>query len=111
MNPYFANLETSLSERAAAIEAIRREAILARRTARARAVRHALKMIGAGIGAVFSALHSWPQRRDTYKALTQLSDQQLADIGLVRGDIGRVFEPGFALQAANDGALPAARAA
>ena len=70
-----------------------------------------MKMIGAGIGAVFSALHSWPQRRDTYKALTQLSDQQLADIGLVRGDIGRVFEPGFALQAANDGALPAARAA
>jgi hypothetical protein len=61
MNPHFANLETSLSARAAALD--------------------------------------------------QLSDQQLADIGLDRGDISRVFEPGFALQAANDGALPAGRAA
>jgi hypothetical protein len=30
---------------------------------------------------------------------------------LARGEISRVFEPGFALQAANDGALPTGRAA
>ncbi|MCA3358446.1 MAG: DUF1127 domain-containing protein [Roseomonas sp.] len=68
-------------------------------------------MIGAGISAVLTAIATWPTRRDTYKALDQLSDKQLADIGLDRGEISRVFEPGFALQAANDGALPAGRAA
>ena len=106
MNPHFANLETSLSARAATIEAHRRAAIAARSAARAAAFSHALKMIGAGIGAVANAVLIWPQRRDTYKALVQLSDTQLADIGLTRGDIGRVFEPGFALQAANDVTLP-----
>jgi uncharacterized protein YjiS (DUF1127 family) len=111
MNPHFANLETSLSARAATIEAIHQEAAAARATARARAFRHAFNMIGAGIGAVISAIAIWPTRRDTYKALDQLSDKQLADIGLARGEISRVFEPGFALQAANDGDLPAGHAA
>ena len=111
MNTHFANLETSLSARAATIEAIHREAAAARATARKQAFRHAFKMIAAGISAVLTAIATWPTRRDTYKALDQLSDKQLADIGLDRGEISRVFEPGFALQAANDGALPAGRAA
>jgi len=111
MNTHFANLETSLSARAAMIEAIHREAAAARATARKQAFRQAFKMIGAGIGAVLTAIATWPTRRDTYKALDQLSDTQLADIGLARGEISRVFEPGFALQAANDGDLPAGRAA
>ncbi len=111
MNPHFANLETSLSARAATIEAIHREVAAARATARSRAFGHAFKMIGAGIGAVLTAIATWPTKRDTYKALDQLSDKQLADIGLARGEISRVFEPGFALQAANDGALPAGHAA
>ena len=111
MNPHFANLETSLSARAATIEAIHREAAAARATARARAFGQVFAMIGAGIGAVLSAIVTWPTKRDTYKALEQLSDKQLADIGLARGEISRVFEPGFALQAANDGALPAGHAA
>jgi uncharacterized protein YjiS (DUF1127 family) len=111
MNPHFANLETSLSARAATIEAIHREAAAARAAARTQAFRHAFKMIGAGIGAVLAAIATWPTRRDTYRALDQLSDKQLADIGLVRGEISRVFEPGFALQAANDGVLPTGRAA
>jgi len=111
MIPHFASLETSLSARTATIEAIHREVAAARATARSRALGHAFKMIGAGIGAVLTAIATWPTRRDTYKALDQLSDKQLADIGLDRGEISRVFEPGFALQAANDGALPAGRAA
>jgi uncharacterized protein YjiS (DUF1127 family) len=111
MNPHFANLETSLSARAATIEAIHREVAAARATARSRAFGHTFKMIGAGIGAVLTAIATWPTKRDTYKALDQLSDTQLADIGLARGEISRVFEPGFALQAANDGALPAGHAA
>ena len=111
MTPHFANRETSLSARAARIEAIHREAAAARAAARARAFRHAFTMIGAGIGAMLTAIATWPTKRDTYKTLEQLSDTQLADIGLARGDISRVFEPGFALQAANDGALPTGRAA
>ena len=111
MNTHFANLETSLSARAATIEAIHREAAAARATARSRAFGHAFKVIGVGIGAVLSAIATWPTKRDTYKALDQLSDTQLADIGLARGEISRVFEPGFALQAANDGDLPTGRVA
>jgi uncharacterized protein YjiS (DUF1127 family) len=111
MNTHFANLETSLSARAATIEAIHQNAAAARHAARAQAFGHAFTMIGAGIGAVLSAIATWPTKRDSYKALDQLSDKQLADIGLARGEISRVFEPGFALQAANDGALPAGRAA
>ncbi len=111
MNPHFANLETSLSARAATIEAIHREAAAARAAARRHSFGNAFKMIGAGIGAVLTAIATWPTRRDAYKALDQLSDTQLADIGLARGEISRVFEPGFALQAANDGVLPTGRAA
>ena len=111
MNPHFANLETSLSARAATIEAIHQEVAAARAAARSRAFVRAFKMIGVGIGAVLTAIATWPTKRDTYKALDQLSDTQLADIGLARGEISRVFEPGFALQAANDGVLPTGRAA
>jgi uncharacterized protein YjiS (DUF1127 family) len=111
MNPHFANLETSLSARAATIEAIHREAAAARAAARRHSFGNAFKMIGSGIGAVLTAIATWPTKRDTYKALDQLSDTQLADIGLARGEISRVFEPGFALQAANDGVLPTGRAA
>lgn len=111
MNPHFANLETSLSARAATIEAIHREAAAARAAARRSTFGNAFQMIGAGIGAVLTAIATWPTKRDAYTALDQLSDTQLADIGLARGEISRVFEPGFALQAANDGVLPAGRAA
>ena len=34
------------------------------------------------LGAVLTAIATWPTKRDTYKALDQLSDTQLADIGL-----------------------------
>jgi len=35
----------------------------------------------------FGALTDWNERRATRKALANLSDQQLDDIGLCRGDI------------------------
>jgi len=34
-----------------------------------------------------AAVVAWNQRRATRKALSQLTDRQLRDIGLVRGDI------------------------
>ena len=58
--------------------------------------------LGRGVGAVFQvlaalgdALLTFPRRRGTYEELRQLSDRELADIGLTRGDIPRVFEPDF----------------
>lgn len=38
-----------------------------------------------------SALISWNDTRITRNALTKLSDQQLDDIGLCRGEIDRLF--------------------
>ena len=39
---------------------------------------------------VIKALVAWNDRRATRNALAKLSDRELDDIGLTRGDIGRV---------------------
>jgi len=60
----------------------------------------------------FRALVEYPHRRRVYEELAMLSDRELADIGLSRGNIPRVFEGEFISReklAAN--APPAARAA
>ena len=40
-------------------------------------------------------MRAWPERRRTYENLRALTDRELADIGLTRSDIFRVFEPDF----------------
>lgn len=40
----------------------------------------------------YDAFVAWRRARATEKALSELSDKQLADIGLARGDIGEVAE-------------------
>ena len=46
---------------------------------------------------------TWPRRRATYDSLARLTDRELADIGLTRGDIGHVFEDHMATgKGAND---------
>jgi uncharacterized protein YjiS (DUF1127 family) len=52
------------------------------------------------LGAIVDTLLSFPARRSTYEELRQLTDRELDDIGLTRGDIPRVFEPNFAMPAA-----------
>jgi uncharacterized protein YjiS (DUF1127 family) len=96
----------------AEVEAIRAQAIQARDAAMAAAVGRAVGGIGKALAAVGSALLSWPQRRATYENLRLLSDRELADIGLTRGDITRVFEPDFRMpaRAANTNAAPVAPA-
>lgn len=46
---------------------------------------------GAGIGrrlaAIFHAVAAWNDARATRKALSKLTDRELEDIGLCRGDI------------------------
>jgi len=39
------------------------------------------------VGVVFSTLQTWRDRRATARALSSLSDHELSDIGLHRGDI------------------------
>jgi uncharacterized protein YjiS (DUF1127 family) len=40
-----------------------------------------------GFGAVFASLAAWNDARMTRKALSRLTDRELDDIGLCRGDI------------------------
>ncbi|MGG5817518.1 DUF1127 domain-containing protein [Falsiroseomonas sp. HW251] len=55
--------------------------------------------IVSGLRRAFSALWqvvtTWPSRRAAYEQLRGLTDRELADIGLTRGDIAKVFDPGF----------------
>jgi uncharacterized protein YjiS (DUF1127 family) len=66
---------------------------------------------------VFRALRSiasfiitYPERRAVFEHLNALSDRELADIGLTRGDLARVFDTDFAKARAVAG-TPAARPA
>jgi len=78
-----------------AVERIRAQAVAARDAAVAGMVVRAVKAVGRFVAALFT----WPERESTYESLRQMSDRDLADIGLSRGDIGRVFEPEFRLPA------------
>ena len=40
----------------------------------------------------FRALSEWSQRRRTMAELNALSDRELADIGITRGDIGAIVQ-------------------
>lgn len=47
------------------------------------------------VRAVFRAIVEYPRRRRVYDELTMLTDRELADIGLTRGDIPFLFKDGF----------------
>ena len=74
----------------------------------ARLVTKGLRGIGTVLGTLGNAVMSWPRRRATYQQLTRLSDRELSDIGMVRGDIARVFEPDFVLPSAANSNRPGA---
>lgn len=46
--------------------------------------------ISAAVNTVFAAVVAWNDARATRNALAKLSDRELEDIGLVRGDIDDV---------------------
>ncbi|HWL80642.1 MAG TPA: DUF1127 domain-containing protein [Roseomonas sp.] len=69
-------------------EAIRLEATRMRDEAIGRWIRNAAR-------ALFRAVAEYPRRRRVYEELATLSDRELADIGLNRGDITHVFEDEF----------------
>ena len=53
-----------------------------------------------GVFARLAAVGQWmaeaPRRRAVLDELSALSDHELADIGLARNDLSRVFDPAFA---------------
>ncbi len=51
--------------------------------------------IGQGFASLFGALTDWNDARLTRKALATLSDHELDDIGLIRGDIDMVSRHSF----------------
>jgi uncharacterized protein YjiS (DUF1127 family) len=91
------------------VEAIRAEAMQARDAAIADGVRRFVRAVGTSLAAIGSLLVSYPERRAVLEDLRRLTDRELADIGLTRGDIGRVFDPDFRLpgRPANGKALAA----
>ncbi|WP_372623000.1 DUF1127 domain-containing protein [Falsiroseomonas sp.] len=82
-----------------AVDVIRAQAAQARDAALGAGIRRAAVATWQVIAAVGSALLTFPARRSTYESLRQLSDRELADIGLTRGEISRVFEPDFRMPA------------
>ena len=55
------------------------------------------------IGRVFARLRDLGSRRATINELNGFSERELADIGLSRSDIHRVFDPSFARDYAQRG--------
>ncbi len=100
------------------IQRVTAEARRLRDDALARQVKGLFAGIGTVLGTLGEALASWPRRRRTYETLRTLTDRELADIGMDRADITRVFEPDFVLpgraanaNAANGNATGAPKAA
>jgi uncharacterized protein YjiS (DUF1127 family) len=50
----------------------------------------------ASVGNVWRAIVEFPRRRAVQDELSHLTDRELADIGLSRGDVPHVFDAGFA---------------
>ena len=45
---------------------------------------------------IFSAFVAWRQRQEVLREMQMMTDHELADIGLSRADLSRVFDPVFA---------------
>ncbi|WP_439549843.1 DUF1127 domain-containing protein [Falsiroseomonas sp.] len=91
----FPHAATTRMTRETELEAIRFAAMRARDEAIAAGVRKLFSAIGRGLVFAAEAMRAWPERRRTYENLRALTDRELADIGLTRSDIFRVFEPDF----------------
>jgi uncharacterized protein YjiS (DUF1127 family) len=44
----------------------------------------------------WAAIHEWRQRQAVLQEMQMMTDRELADVGLSRADLGRIFDPAFA---------------
>lgn len=84
------------SRRTMDIEEIRLAAIRARDEAIGRAIASAARWLWNAVRGAVTFLVTYPRRRALYDQLNAMSDRELRDIGLTRGDLARVFDPDFA---------------
>ena len=89
---------TTPTTQSAAIEAIRQEAMQERDA-----------KIGQWFRNMFRAIAEYPRRRRVMDELSMLTDRELADIGLTRGDISRVFDMAEDRPSATVHTLPVAK--
>jgi len=57
--------------------------------------RNLLRAMGDGVAWVARGVRNWAARRATLAEMGMMSDRELADIGLTRGDVPRVFDADF----------------
>jgi uncharacterized protein YjiS (DUF1127 family) len=53
--------------------------------------------IGKWLSRFVAAIADWRRRQAVMREMETLTDRELADIGLTRADLPRVFDPGFAV--------------
>jgi uncharacterized protein YjiS (DUF1127 family) len=62
----------------------------------------AVKTSSRGVGQLLSwavaAFAAWRRRQAVLQEMSMLTDRELADIGLSRADLPRVFDPAFAME-------------
>jgi len=51
---------------------------------------------GTWLRRIVTAAAEWRQRQSVLREMQTMSDRELSDIGLSRGDLARVFDPAFA---------------
>jgi uncharacterized protein YjiS (DUF1127 family) len=59
------------------------------------APRGLLRSIADGLAAVTQRVQTWAVKQATLSEMDLMSERELADIGLNRGDLPRVFDPAF----------------
>jgi len=89
-------LSLTPSRHAQRVEEIRLAAIRARDEAIGRAIRNAVTGFFRALRSIARFIITYPERRAVFEQLNALSDRELADIGLTRADLARVFDADFA---------------
>ena len=59
------------------------------------APRGLVRVLADGLASVTSKVRNWVSRQATLSEMDTMSDRELADIGLTRGDVPRVFDADF----------------
>lgn len=88
------------------VEALRIDAMRARDAAIGHALGGAFRAVFRGVGAFLGFLVTYRERAGLLRHLRAMSDRELADIGLSRADLPRVFDEDFAVPQAAAAARP-----